>query len=149
MTPELRLNLGCGQHRATGWTGVDLFEGPAVDVIHNLDVGPWPWEAGSVAAILARHIFEHVNDAPLFMAECHRILTPGGKLYIETPHWKSRDAYTDPTHKRFPTEHTFDYWVKDRPLRVHHGGAYGGIEFDYQRPPEIVGGTLQVTLVRL
>lgn len=143
------LNLGCGAARIPGLIGVDLFEGPAVDIVHNLDVGPWPWDDCSVHGILARHVFEHVNDPVLFMAECWRVLAPDNLLHIQTPHWKSRDAYTDPTHKRFPTEHTFDYWVDGTELRKHHGAAYSGVTFVYNQGPTIVGGALHVVLAKV
>lgn len=144
---SLNLNLGCGADRRDGWVGVDLFEGPTVDVVHNLNVGPWPWATDSVDMILARHIFEHVDDPVLFMAECWRILRPAGALLIETPHWKSRDAFTDPTHKRFPTEHTFDYWIEGTFLREHHGQAYGKVAFDMQNL-HIQSGTIFVSLFK-
>jgi predicted SAM-dependent methyltransferase len=145
---DLKLNLGCGADRREGWTGVDLFRGPAVDVVHDLDVGPWPFADAAAHSILARHVFEHVADPVLFMAECHRVLEPGGLLWLVTPHWRSRDAYTDPTHRRFPTENTFDYWVKGTFLREHHGQAYAAVEFAYRRPVEVVGGELHVTLAK-
>lgn len=143
------LNLGCGADWRPGLINVDLFESPTVDVVHNLDVGPWPWDDCSVTNILARHVFEHVADPVLFMAECWRVLAPGGLLRIDTPHWKSRDAFTDPTHKRFPTEHTFDYWVDGTELRKHHGAAYSGVTFAYTYGPEIIGGALHVVLMRV
>lgn len=142
------LNLGCGADRRDGYTGVDLYAAPGVDVVHNLDFAPWPWSDGQVHHILARHVFEHVNDPVLFMAECWRVLRPGGTLDIVTPHWKSRDAYTDPTHKRFPTEYTFDYWVPGKMLRQHHGQAYKGVTFTYASAPSIIGGELHVNLIK-
>lgn len=148
MSDWTRLNLGCGNDRREGYIGVDLFDGPQVDQIHDLDRGPWPWLDSSVHHILARHVFEHVQDPVLFMAECWRVLRPGHSLDVVTPHWKSRDAYTDPTHRRFPTEHTFDYWVPGTSLRQHHGGAYHGVSFQYATTPSIIGGELHVTLIK-
>jgi predicted SAM-dependent methyltransferase len=144
----IKLNLGCGADRRPGFIGVDLFDGPQVDQIHDLDHGPWPWDDASAEHILARHIFEHVSDPVLFMAESWRVLRPGGMLEVATPHWKSRDAYTDPTHRRFPTEHTFDYWVPGTFLRQHHGAAYTGVTFQYACQPSIVAGQLLVNLIK-
>lgn len=146
----MRLNLGCGEDIRDGWVNVDLFQDPRV-VRADLDRTHWAWWAdGAAQEILARHIFEHVESAPHFMAQCWRVLAPGGRLEIETPHWMSRDAYTDPTHRRFPTEHTFDYWVPGTFLRENHGAAYKrqGIAFTYAKPPWVNGGTLFVSLVK-
>jgi SAM-dependent methyltransferase len=84
----------------------------------------------------------------LFLRECHRILAPRGELAIKTPHWSHRDAFTDPTHKRFPTEHTFDYWVRGTVLWQHHNKAYGGFYFDRPRPPIINNGAMYVHLIK-
>lgn len=144
----LRLNLGCGQDQRPGWTGVDRVAGPAVDQVHDLNVGPWPWGDASVEAILARDVFEHVDDAVMFMVECHRILEPGAALFIKTPHYLHRDAFTDPTHKRFPTEHTFDYWIPGTQLFKQGNAAYGGVGFG----PDVIrvtGGAIQLALYKL
>jgi hypothetical protein len=143
----LRLNLGCGQSRMESWTGVDRVAGPAVDLVHDLDVGPWPWGDESVERILASDVFEHVGDAVMFMVECHRVLEDNSPLFIKTPHYLHRDAYTDPTHRRFPTEHTFDYWVPGTQLYEQGNAAYGAVGF---RPgPLWVGnGSIQLTLFK-
>lgn len=145
----MRLNLGCGEDIRDGWVNVDLFDGDGV-LCYDLNRDVWPWAEGSASEVLARHIFEHVDSAPGFMEACWRVLAPGGRLEIETPHWMSRDAYTDPTHRRFPTEHTFDYWVPGTYLHEHHGAAYKrqGIAFTYAKPPWVNAGTLFVSLVK-
>lgn len=142
------LNLGCGADIRSGYTNVDLYAAPGIDVVTDLDRPGWPWFDGQVHHILARHVFEHVENAPRFMAECWRVLRPGGTLDIVTPHWKSRDAYTDPTHRRFPTEYTFDYWVSGTMLNKHHGQAYRGVSFCYASQVSIMGGELHVNLVK-
>jgi predicted SAM-dependent methyltransferase len=111
-----------------GWVNVDLVNLPGTDIVHDLDVAPWPLPDGEAIEIRAYDIFEHVNNPLVFMTECHRLLTIGGMLRIQTPHWKSWTAYTDPTHKRFPTEYTFDYWVEGTEL-FKHNAAYGGVTF--------------------
>lgn len=37
---------------------------PGIDVVHDLDVGPWPFEDGAASSIEAKDVFEHVNDSP-------------------------------------------------------------------------------------
>lgn len=144
----IKLNLGCGSDHFDGFVNLDISPDVGADVVHNLDVAPWPFEDAAAEEIAAVDVFEHVNDAVLFMRECHRILAPGGQLLIKTPHWKHRDAYTDPTHKRFPTEHTFDYWIKGTTLHELHGQAYGGFTFE-RRQIVVHGGAILAQLGKL
>lgn len=122
--PVVILHLGCGQKPVAGRINVDMVDMPGVDVVHDLDVYPWPWLDGSVAEIHANHIFEHVVDPLGWMAEAHRVLQPGGLLHIEVPHWQSHNAFTDPTHRRYCTEDTFRYWVPGTWLWEMGGVAY-------------------------
>jgi predicted SAM-dependent methyltransferase len=126
----VRLNLGSGSCPLQGAVNVDLVALPEVDVVHDLDVLPWPWDDASVEEIVAQDVFEHVNDPIGFMTESHRVLEVGGRLMIKAPHWRHRDAFTDPTHRRFCTEHTWDYWIKGTGLHERHNPAYGGVSYD-------------------
>ena len=44
-----------------------------------------PFENASFDAILSFDVFEHVQDVPRALAECHRILRPGGQLFVVFP----------------------------------------------------------------
>ena len=127
----MRVNLGCGRAILPGWVNVDACPdlGPGVEV-WDLDEHPWPFEDGSAAEIRGFDIFEHVEDAVGFMAECHRILAPGGVLRLQTTHHTCIDAYTDPTHKRFPTEQTFDYWIRGTIFYDMQNVMMGGFHFE-------------------
>lgn len=140
------VNLGCGRKPLPGAVNVDVVAMPDVDVVHDLDVFPWPFDTATFDEVHAAHIFEHVQDPLGFMAECHRILTPGGLLRIEVPHWKSPNAFTDPTHRRFCTEDTFRYWVPGNWLSDLAGEAYHrGCLFD-EVENVVRGHDLHVTL---
>lgn len=80
----MRLNLGAGPVRLSGFTAVDLDTG---DERVNLAVTPWPWATRSVEGVLASHILEHFprEGAVSFLAECARILKPGGVLALAVP----------------------------------------------------------------
>ena len=144
----MRVNLGSGSRPMAGWLNVDRAAVPGVDYVHDLDVGPWPFaRTAGVEQIAAVDLFEHVGDPILFMTECHRILAPDRMLFIQTPHYRSRDAFTDPTHRRFPTEHTFDYWIPGTTLYAEHNAAYGGVAF--ARLSMLVGSNIQITLRKI
>lgn len=125
----MRLNLGSGSCPLQGWVNVDRVALPEVDVVHDLDVVPWPWDDHSVKGIMAQDVFEHVGDPVGFMTESHRVLESGGELGLKCPYFRHPDAFTDPTHRRFCTEHTWDYWIKGTALYERHNPAYGGVSF--------------------
>jgi SAM-dependent methyltransferase len=130
----VRLNLGCGSQPEQGWVNLDAADIPGVDVVHDLDAFPWPFKDGEAEEIKAFDVYEHVNDPLGFMAECHRVLQPGGLLYIHTAYWKNEDSYRDPTHKRFLTEGSFDYWIPGTYLNQRYGAAYArGRHFSSER----------------
>ena len=61
---------------------------PGVDMVHDLDVFPWPWEDGAIERIRAFDVFEHVWQPLPFMRECWRVLRPHGILDMHTVHWR-------------------------------------------------------------
>ncbi len=130
-----------------GAINVDAVALPGIDVVHNLDDHPWPFADASATRIRAAHIFEHVADPVGFMCEAWRVLGPGGHLDLIVPHWKHRNAYTDPTHRRYCTEDTFRYWVPGTWLHDVGGDAYtrGFAHFD-EITNTVRDGTLYVTL---
>ena len=144
----MRLNLGCGSQAKDGWVNLDIAAQAGVDVVHDLDVGPWPFEDRTAEQIEAWDVFEHVADPVLFMTECHRILRPFKYLHVHTPHYTSPDAFTDPTHRRFPTEHTFDYWIPGTHLYRRHNAGYGGVAFELL-DMHMDSGSLDLTLRKL
>lgn len=129
-----RLNLGCGQDpTTTDMINVDLAVLPGVNVIADLD-RPWPFASGRTGYIVASHVFEHLADPVLFMREAWRVLADGGILDIRVPggrdlgggYWLPHsNAFTDPTHRRFCTPLTWDYWVPGTGLHGAYGAAYG------------------------
>ena len=46
--------------------------------------GTVPAEAGSFDAVMSTQVLEHVTDPALYLAECFRVLRPGGRLLLTT-----------------------------------------------------------------
>lgn len=122
----MKINLGAGSLPEPGWVNVDGVALEGIQVVHDLDVGPWPFEDDVAERIKAFDIYEHVNNWRLFMSECHRILEPYGVLFIHTSYYKNPDSFRDPDHKRFLHEQSFDYWVPGTYLNSRYGPAYAG-----------------------
>lgn len=130
----MRLNLGAGTDIRPGWVNLDLVDLPGIDVVHDLDILPWPLNDGAFDEIAAIDIFEHVGDPLGFVAECWRILTAGGLLIVQSPHYGTWCAHTDPTHRRAVSEATFDYWCPGTQLHSSFGDAYArGCHFRKQQ----------------
>ncbi len=106
----LRVNLGCGTQSRPGFVGVDRKPDRHVDVVHDLNDFPYPFDADSVDEIWMFHVLEHLPDTCRVMEEIHRILKPAATAEIFVPYYNSVGAYTDPTHVRFFTLQTFDYF---------------------------------------
>lgn len=114
-TPEsIRLNLGCGLTAPAGWINVDgswnarLAKHPLIRralsrlslappgqleipwkssvLIHNVR-RPLPFPNGSASVVYASHLLEHLyhEDGRKLMAECFRVLQPGGVLRVVVP----------------------------------------------------------------
>lgn len=120
----MKLNLGAGSMPEEGWHNVDMVPLPGIDTVHDLNVVPWPWHDGVATEVKAIDVFEHVDDPLAFMAECWRVLQAGAEVYIHTSYLHEVGSFTDPTHKRFCTLNTFDYWVPGTYLNQRYGAAY-------------------------
>lgn len=92
------LNVGCGQVRIPGSVGVDFDPATTADVIHDLDVFPWPFPDRSFDRIVCWHVLEHLKTPWRAMKELERLARPGAKVELATPHYSSPDSWGDITH---------------------------------------------------
>jgi SAM-dependent methyltransferase len=97
----VKLDLGAGKNKKEGFLGVDILDFEGVDVVTNLGNDPWPWEDNSVDEVHCSHMLEHLvaKQRIHFANELHRVLKPGCKAAIITPHFASVRAYGDLTHQ--------------------------------------------------
>lgn len=113
MWPTKRLIVGCGKNTIKEDQENDVFldirKFDNVDVVHDLNITPWPFKDNSFIHVSASHVVEHLNSLLDFMNEAHRIIAPGGSLYLTTPlAGVNVDLeFADPTHKRCYRLHTF------------------------------------------
>jgi predicted SAM-dependent methyltransferase len=137
-----RLNLGCGNRVLKGYVNLDIEKRDGVDVVHNLDVYPYPFKDNEFDEILADNVLEHLNDTIGVMKELHRILKKGGRLTIRVPYYLHPNAWIDPTHKKCLTEDTFRYFVKEEFQGKMHNPTGEGSKFtkmDYKFVPTWLG----------
>ena len=97
------------------------------DVLHDLDVTPYPFEANAFDVVIAEHVLEHVEHVVRVVEELHRIVAPGGVLMVEVPHFSSANFHTDPTHRHAFSTRSFDYFVEGKTLaRYRYSNAFLG-----------------------
>ena len=82
-------------------------------MICDLDRFPYPFGDNSFAEIRAVHVIEHVADVMRTMEEFHRLLRPGGMVYIATPHYTDFSSFCDPTHRWHLNSFSFRYFGAD------------------------------------
>lgn len=123
---SFRLDIGCGNHKDQGWVGIDIQDLPGVNLVHDLNVHPWPLVSGSMIEAKAWHIVEHIPPVSVtelgtrrpfleFMDEIWRVLEPEARLDIETPYGYSDGFIHDPTHVNPIDEITFEHFDPDYP----------------------------------
>ena len=116
------LDFGCGQKKQPGSIGLDGFASPGVDIVHDFDIFPYPFEDNTFDEIICNSSLEHVDDFMRTVVELHRISKPDALIKVACPHYSGPDAYRDPTHKTFFSYYTFDVFGKGSSyLSPHHG----------------------------
>lgn len=89
--PDARmLDFGCADRPYRGlfppsvdYLAADLPGNPQANVVINPD-GTVPVRDGVMDAVLSTQALEHVADPDLYLAECFRVLRPGGRLLLST-----------------------------------------------------------------
>ena len=110
------LDVGCGIRKYPGAIGIDRNPASKADLICDLDRFPYPFRDRSFDQLRAIHVIEHVADVIKTMEEFHRLVRPGGRVYLETPHYSDFSSFCDPTHRSHLNSFSFRYFGED------HGG---------------------------
>ena len=63
----MKLYLGAGQKRLDGYTHVDIAATDGIDVVHDLNELPWPWDDGSISIITAEDVVEQAGACPVIL----------------------------------------------------------------------------------
>ena len=106
------LDIGAGDHRRKGFVTLDKRPLEGIDIVHDLEVFPYPLEDESCLTIVGSHIVEHIKPWLMldFMDELWRLLTVDGKLALSMPYGIGREFVQDPTHCNPCNEATWQYF---------------------------------------
>jgi hypothetical protein len=111
-----KLDIACGQNKQVGYKGIDI-AGDA-DIIHDLNVTPWPIKTSSVKEAFCSHYVEHIPHHRegwdrdgwwRFFDELYRVMKNEATADFIHPYTMSVRAFWDPTHVRFIHETTWYY----------------------------------------
>jgi SAM-dependent methyltransferase len=125
----MKLEIGGGtKQRGDGWTNIDLV--PTADIVHDLNVTPWPLADDSVDAVYSSHCLEHLNGyLPAFNELC-RVCRVGAPIEIRVPApgsdlamvWDHKYVYAPIAaingEQFFPRDH----WTKPKRMRLDRIG---------------------------
>lgn len=95
-----------------------------VDVVHDLNIMPWPFGDDVAERIEAIDVLEHLDNTVAVMDECWRILQPSGVLHVQAVGWQSENLWRDPTHKRGFHPDTFLYFDPESSWHQSYGRLY-------------------------
>ena len=109
---ERWLDVGCGIDKVPGAIGIDRIKLPEVDVVHDLNVIPWPFGDNYFDHIVCKHSLSHLNDLVGTIEEIFRISKPDSILEILAPHYASDNFNTDPTHNTTFGIRTMNYFLE-------------------------------------
>lgn len=107
---------------------IDKVKLSGVDIVHDLNSFPWPFNENEFDEVFCFMILEHLDDYVKALEEIWRITKPNGIIKITVPFFPSMYAATDPTHKHFFTYFTFDYFSPN-----HSFGYYSKAKFMVQK----------------
>lgn len=119
----IRLDIGCGENKQDeNFVGMDVRPLEGVDIVHDINVHPWPLPDGCVSLAVASHLVEHIPRTALngngetifpfmaFMNEVWRVMQVGGQFAIAMPYAGSPGYFQDPTHCNPCNEITWAYF---------------------------------------
>ena len=162
----IKLDIACGSNKqGPDWIGLDIHDFPGVDIVHDINVYPWPLPDECVLAAIASHIVEHIPTVAIteqgtrfpfieFMNELWRLLKPDAQLAIASPHGSSEGFLQDPTHCH-PFNQTmfayFDPLAGDGFLYNFYRPKPWKIQHDALNQPEVYwdqSGNIEVLLIK-
>jgi len=86
------LDLGCGTKKFSGElpedtiVGLDTQKIPGVDVVHDMEKAPLPFDDESFDVVYSHHSLEHIRNRLQLVDEVWRILKPAGVFDVTVPH---------------------------------------------------------------
>jgi len=114
------LDIGCGKSKVPGSIGVDFNENLGADVVHNLNVFPYPFQPDEFDEIHIRSTLCLLDNPVHVMEEIYRICKKEGRVVVVQPYFRSVWNHVDPWIKNFGTAHSFAFYDPDDVICKHY-----------------------------
>lgn len=133
----MKLQVGCsevrGRYKQAEWVNLDIEPHDGVDIIADA-ADEIPLETNTIDEIHCVHVLEHVTRDKYqpMLAEMHRVLKPGGILYVEVPDFQGTvrnltEAFESGDVEAIHIWTTSVYGKNERKGMAHHMGFYEGL----------------------
>lgn len=106
------LNLGCGRKHLADAVNLDVTPVTNPDIVHDLNVMPWPFKDNYFNKVVANDVIEHLENVIVILEEMHRVCVDGAVIRITAPHYSCANTYTDPTHRHAFAWNSLDYFIE-------------------------------------
>lgn len=110
------LDIGCGKKKVPGAIGIDFNGNLEADVVHDLNVFPYPFNDEEFNEVHILGTLFLLNDSVKVMEEIYRVCKTGGEVVVVQPYFRSVWNYVDPWIKNFGTVHSFAFYDPDDPI---------------------------------
>jgi len=143
------LDVGAGPFLQDGYVGMDKRALPGIDIVHDMEVFPWPLEDNLCHVIKMTNIVEHIKPWLMIdvINEVWRVMKDKGVLLISTPYAGNYLYWQDPTHccgwnettaQYFTPEHDFYQIYQPKPWKIERltWDIYGFLEVAYRKQAE-------------
>jgi SAM-dependent methyltransferase len=130
-----RLYLGAGKDRKEGFTHVDMYPFPGIDIVCDIEKG-LPLEDSVADYVYSQDFMEHLHpEKKVFVInEIWRVLKPGGRMEHYIPNAGSRNDFGSPSHLSHWNLQQFEHFDVDSyryELDKDYEGFIGGFRKIY------------------
>jgi SAM-dependent methyltransferase len=133
-----KLNLGSGLKRLDDAVNLDITPRTQPDVVHDLNIRPWPFADKSFDEVVAYDVIEHLQDTLAVMEEIHRIAADGAVVKITLPHFSCSNAFTDPTHVHYFGWFSFHYFTGENEFPFYTQARFRRVQTKIRFAPSLV-----------
>lgn len=93
------MDLGYSKRKQKGAMGRDISKDTDVDVVHDLNVFPYPFTDNEFDYIGADNVIEHIDSVIKVLEELHKISKNGATVKIIVPFFRSHYEFIDSTQE--------------------------------------------------
>ena len=103
----MKLNFWCWFDIKEWYINMDKIKNPWVDIVHNFEVVPLPFDDNTFDEIYTCMVLEHIINLTDVIDEFVRISKNWAQIKITVPYFSSTNLWGDPTHVRGFNSNTF------------------------------------------